>query len=67
VFHAKDVAALREKLVERGAKFGEVRQGDVFCCATARTPTEILFNCPTASKFRSSPCDRYQVPGEFRN
>ena len=31
VFHAKDVAALRERLVARGARFGEVRQGDVFC------------------------------------
>src|SRR5450631_194788 len=31
VFRANDVAALREKLVKRGAKFAQVRQGEVFC------------------------------------
>src|SRR5215475_10789037 len=31
VFHAEDVAAMRETLVARGARFGKVRQGDVFC------------------------------------
>ncbi len=31
-FHAKDVAALREKLVKRGAKFGEVSTGEFHLC-----------------------------------
>src|SRR5580658_8995446 len=31
VFQAADVAARRETLVARGAKFGKVHQGDVFC------------------------------------
>src|SRR5277367_1040831 len=38
VFHAKDVAALREKLVARGAKFGEVRQGPIFCLCDGKDP-----------------------------
>src|SRR4051812_18958996 len=38
VFHAKDVTALREKLVSRGAKFGEVRQGDQFCLCDGKDP-----------------------------
>jgi catechol 2,3-dioxygenase-like lactoylglutathione lyase family enzyme len=38
VFHAKDVAALREKLVARGAKFGAVRQGDLVCLCNGRDP-----------------------------
>lgn len=48
VFHARDVAAARETLVARGARFGKVRQGDVYCLWTARTRTAIPFNCPTA-------------------
>jgi catechol 2,3-dioxygenase-like lactoylglutathione lyase family enzyme len=38
VFHADDVAALREKLVARGARFGSVRQGDVFCLCDGKDP-----------------------------
>ena len=38
VFHAKDVAALRKKLVARGARFGEARQGDVFCLCDGKDP-----------------------------
>jgi catechol 2,3-dioxygenase-like lactoylglutathione lyase family enzyme len=38
VFHAKDVAAVREKLVARGAKFGEIRQGAVFCLCDGKDP-----------------------------
>ena len=38
VFHADDVAALRESLVARGAKFGKVRQGDVFCLCDGKDP-----------------------------
>jgi len=38
VFYAKDVAAARKKLVARGAKFGEVRQGDVFCLCDGKDP-----------------------------
>jgi catechol 2,3-dioxygenase-like lactoylglutathione lyase family enzyme len=38
VFYAKDVAALREKLVARGAKFAEVRQGEVFCLCDGKDP-----------------------------
>ncbi len=37
VFHAKDVAGLREKLVARGAKFGQVRQGE-FCLCDGKDP-----------------------------
>jgi catechol-2,3-dioxygenase len=38
VFHAKDVAALRERLVARGARFGQVRQGEVFCLCDGKDP-----------------------------
>jgi catechol 2,3-dioxygenase-like lactoylglutathione lyase family enzyme len=38
VFYAKDVAALREKLVARGAKLGKVHQGDVFCLCDGKDP-----------------------------
>ncbi len=38
VFHTKDVAAERETLVARGAKFGEVRQGEVFCLCDGKDP-----------------------------
>lgn len=31
-FHAKDVAAVRETLVKRGAKFGKVGVGDFVLC-----------------------------------
>lgn len=37
-FLAKDVAALREKLVARGATFGKVRQGEVFCLCDGKDP-----------------------------
>ncbi len=37
-FHADDVAALRETLVSRGAKFGKVRQGEVFCLCDGKDP-----------------------------
>lgn len=38
VFHAEDVAALRETLVKRGAKFGKVRQGEVYCLCDGKDP-----------------------------
>jgi catechol-2,3-dioxygenase len=38
VFHAKDVAALRDALVARGARFGKVRQGDTFCLCDGKDP-----------------------------
>ncbi len=38
VFYAKDVAALRETLVARGAKLGQVRQGEVFCLCDGKDP-----------------------------
>jgi catechol-2,3-dioxygenase len=38
VFHAKDVAAMRKELVARGAKFGEARQGDVYCLCDGKDP-----------------------------
>jgi predicted enzyme related to lactoylglutathione lyase len=38
VFHAKDVAALREKLVARGARFGKVHPGEVFCLCDGKDP-----------------------------
>ena len=38
VFHATDVAAMRETLVARGAKFGKVRQGEVFCLCDGKDP-----------------------------
>lgn len=37
VFQTEDVAALRETLVDRGAKFGKVRQG-VFCLCDGKDP-----------------------------
>src|SRR5262245_1555526 len=37
VFHAKDVAALRETLVTRGASFGKVRDGE-FCLCDGKDP-----------------------------
>ena len=38
VFYAKDVPALREKLVARGARFGKARQGDVLCLCDGKDP-----------------------------
>ncbi|HKV82698.1 MAG TPA: VOC family protein [Candidatus Sulfotelmatobacter sp.] len=38
VFHTKDVAALRETLVARGASFGKVRQGEIFCLCDGKDP-----------------------------
>ena len=38
VFHAADVAALRETLVARGAKFGKVKQGEQFCLCDGKDP-----------------------------
>jgi len=38
VFQAKDVAALREKLVARGAQFGKVHEGDKFCLCDGKDP-----------------------------
>jgi len=38
VFHAKDVVALRETLVARGARFGKVRQGEAFCLCDGKDP-----------------------------
>ena len=32
VFHAKDVAAMREELVARGASFGKAREGEFHLC-----------------------------------
>jgi catechol 2,3-dioxygenase-like lactoylglutathione lyase family enzyme len=37
VFHATDVAALRETLVKRGARFGKVREGE-FCLCDGKDP-----------------------------
>ncbi|HEY4115922.1 MAG TPA: VOC family protein [Rhizomicrobium sp.] len=37
VFHAKDVATLRETLVGRGANFGKVHEGD-FCLCDGKDP-----------------------------
>jgi catechol 2,3-dioxygenase-like lactoylglutathione lyase family enzyme len=37
VFHAEDVAAVREKLVERGASFGRVQEGE-FCLCDGNDP-----------------------------
>jgi hypothetical protein len=38
VFWSDDVAAMRKTLVARGAKFGEVKQGDTFCLCDGRDP-----------------------------
>lgn len=38
VFYAKDVAAARQKLVARGARFGGVRQSEVFCLCDGKDP-----------------------------
>src|SRR3984885_5270456 len=37
VFYAKDVAAMREKLVAKGAKFGKVHEGE-FCLCDGKDP-----------------------------
>jgi catechol 2,3-dioxygenase-like lactoylglutathione lyase family enzyme len=37
VFHARDVAAAREKLVARGAQFGKVHEGE-FCLCDGKDP-----------------------------
>jgi catechol 2,3-dioxygenase-like lactoylglutathione lyase family enzyme len=38
VFHAEDVASMREELVARGAKFGKVRNGDPICLCDGKDP-----------------------------
>ena len=38
VFHAKDVAAERERLVARGARFGKARIGEVFHLCDGKDP-----------------------------
>jgi catechol 2,3-dioxygenase-like lactoylglutathione lyase family enzyme len=38
VFYAKDVAALRATLVARGAIFGKVRQGEIYCLCDGKDP-----------------------------
>ncbi len=38
VFYAEDVAAMRESLIARGAKFGKVRQGELFCLCDGKDP-----------------------------
>src|SRR5438093_9447023 len=38
VFQAKDVAMMREKLIARGARFGQIRQGEVFCLCDGKDP-----------------------------
>jgi catechol 2,3-dioxygenase-like lactoylglutathione lyase family enzyme len=38
VFYAEDVAATREMLVARGASFGKVRQGELFCLCDGKDP-----------------------------
>jgi catechol 2,3-dioxygenase-like lactoylglutathione lyase family enzyme len=38
VFYAKDVAALRETLVARGANFGKVRQGEMLRLCDGKDP-----------------------------
>lgn len=38
VFRAADVAALRETLVARGARFGKVREGGAFCLCDGKDP-----------------------------
>jgi catechol 2,3-dioxygenase-like lactoylglutathione lyase family enzyme len=38
VFYAKDVPALREKLVARGAQFGKAREGEDICLCDGKDP-----------------------------
>ena len=38
VFHTKDVAGQRETLVARGARFGKVREGEMFCLCDGKDP-----------------------------
>jgi catechol 2,3-dioxygenase-like lactoylglutathione lyase family enzyme len=38
VFYSDDIAALREKLVERGAKFGKVKLGEVLTLCDGKDP-----------------------------
>jgi catechol 2,3-dioxygenase-like lactoylglutathione lyase family enzyme len=38
VFYAEDVAALRQTLVARGARFGKARQGEILCLCDGKDP-----------------------------
>jgi catechol 2,3-dioxygenase-like lactoylglutathione lyase family enzyme len=38
VFYAKDVPALRKKLVARGAQFGKAHEGEEFCLCDGKDP-----------------------------
>ncbi len=38
VFHAKNVSGMREALVQRGARFGKVREGEKFCLCDGKDP-----------------------------
>ena len=38
VFHARDVEAMRAVLVARGARFGKVRQGEMYCLCDGKDP-----------------------------
>ncbi|HEY1985980.1 MAG TPA: VOC family protein [Terracidiphilus sp.] len=38
VFRARDVAAMRAELIARGARFGKVKQGEVFCLCDGKDP-----------------------------
>jgi catechol 2,3-dioxygenase-like lactoylglutathione lyase family enzyme len=38
VFYAEDVPTVRETLVARGARFGKIRQGEVFCLCDGKDP-----------------------------
>ena len=53
VFHAKDVAALRETLASRGASSARSGREKYFVFATARIRTAIPFSCLTAEHFVS--------------
>lgn len=37
-FHARDVSAMRAALVQRGARFGKVRDGEKFCLCDGKDP-----------------------------
>jgi catechol-2,3-dioxygenase len=63
VFYAKDVAALREKLVARSARLARLDREKFSVSAMAKTRTAIPFNCPTADlQISTLPSASYSQP-----
>lgn len=53
VFYAKDVAAMRDKLAARGARFAKVRQFEKLVMCDGKDPDGNRSNCPTVETRRT--------------